>query len=560
VKCTGAQAVINCLEIEGITHIFGVPGEQVLDLVDATFDSSVEFVSARHEGGASFMAEAYGKTTGRPAVCIATAGVGASQLTIGIHTAKQDSTPMLVIIGQVSSKYRGREAWQEIDLAPFFSHIAKYAVEINHVSRIPEIMNLAISYTKIGRPGPVVVSIPEDILAEISEFTYFSPKQITKPGLSKQDACTIQSMLQCSKKPLILAGGGILMSDGKDELVEFSELSGIPVMSAFRRHDCFPNDHRHYLGNTGLGTFPEILESIYDADLILAIGTRLSEITTQKYKFPSAEQKVIHIDIDQSILVNQPFRADLSIQADAKQAMLTLIAAFKEDLANRSERVNWVNRCKNRYVAALSVRKAQRKQDLTARFSMEKLIDDLHEILPENSIITSDAGTFYTWFTNYFLFKGNQRYLGPTSGTMGYGLPSGVAAKMVYPERPVVTLSGDGGFMMTLQEFETAVRYNIPVISLVFNNGAYGAIRLHQERKFPKRVVGSDLGNPAFDELGKLFGGNGYKVKDNDDFKHIFKKALLNMKPTIIEIPLDLSTISASTILKEVNSSIHIGG
>ncbi|MCM3766368.1 thiamine pyrophosphate-dependent enzyme [Neobacillus niacini] len=549
-NCTGAQAVMKCLELEGITHVFGVPGEQVLDLVDATYDSTlIEFVSARHEGGASFMAEAFGKTTGKPAVCIATAGVGASQLTIGIHTAKQDSTPMLVIIGQVNSKHRGREAWQEIDIASFFSHIAKYTVEINDASRIPEIMNLAISYSKAGRPGPVVVSIPEDILAERSDFTFFTPKKALKPGLGEDEASTIISFLNCSKRPLIIAGGGIVLSDGREELVKFSELSGIPVMSAFRRHDCFPNDHAHYLGNMGLGTFPEILETIKEADLIFAIGTRLSEITTQKYTFPAAEQMVIHIDIDHSVLLNQPFSADLSYQADAKKALQALNQFFYDELINHRIIDRWVKNCKYRFRSVLSERKEQRRKETTVSFSMEKMIDDLHEILPADSIITSDAGTFYTWFTNYFLFKGTQRYLGPTSGTMGYGLPSGLAAKMVYPDRPVITLSGDGGFMMTLQEFETAVRYNLSIISLVFNNQAYGAIRLHQERRFPNRLVGSDLGNPPFDELGVLFGGYGCKVRNNDEFKIVMDKALRNRKPTIIEIPLELKTISASSLL-----------
>ncbi|PWA12542.1 acetolactate synthase [Pueribacillus theae] len=550
-KITGAQAVIKCLEIEGVNQIFGVPGEQILDLVDAIYDSSkLNFISARHEGGASFMAEAYGKTVGKPAVCIGTAGVGASQLTIGVHTAQQDSTPMLVIIGQVNSKFKGREAWQEVDIAAFFSHIAKYSVEVNEVSRIPEIIHLAVTIAKTGRPGPVVVSIPENLLGEKAKFHYSTPVSVRRPGLVENDASNIIQNLNLCKKPVILAGGGITLSDSKEELIKFSELTGIPVMSAFRRHDVFPNDHPNYLGNTGLGTFPEILETLRESDLILAIGTRLSDITTQKYSFPTKEQKVIHIDIDNNSLMNQPFSANLSIQADAKKA-LQLLTSVLTDLNHQTEISEWVNHCKRRYKTALLERKKQRSKQISGIFSMEELIDDMHTILPDNAILTSDAGTFYTWFSNYFIFKENQKYLGPTSGTMGYGLPSGIAAKMIYPDRPVVTLSGDGGFMMTLQEFETAVRYNIPVISFIFNNNSYGAIRLHQEKKFPKRVIGSDLGNPDFDKLGIIFGGHGYKVKDNQDFRDILKKSLANKKPTIIEIPLDLQTISASKTLQE---------
>ncbi|WP_158738114.1 thiamine pyrophosphate-binding protein [Alteribacillus sp. YIM 98480] len=541
----GAQAIVHCLEKEDVTHVFGVPGEQILAFVDAIYDApSLEFISTRHEGGASFMAEAFGKTTNKPAVCIGTSGVGASNLTLGIHTAHQDSTPMIVIIGQVNSKYRGREAWQEIDLDFFYSHIAKWSVEIKNAARIPEIMHQAVHLSKTGRPGPVVISVPEDILSENTEVEAYFSLNIKKPSISLTDAKEIIALLNKSENPLIFAGGGITASNAKHELIQFSEQSGIPVMSAFRRHDVFPNDHPHYLGNSGLGSFPELMETLIDSDLIFAIGTRLSEVSTQGYSFPTKNQTVIHLDVDEKVIVKQSFSSQ-GFVSDAKNA-LNLLLEQVSNLTFTTTNKEWAQHRKKIYEEVLLERKQNRIKQHIHGISMEKLVDSLYNILPDDAVITSDAGTFYTWFANYYPFHANQRYLGPTSGAMGYGLPSAIAAKLIFPERTVISLSGDGGLMMTIQELETAVRYHIPIISLVFNNNSYGAIRLHQERLFPNRVTGSTLKNPPFDELSKLFGGYGYKVTTNEDFIKVFKKALKNDKPTLIEVPMNLKLLSAS--------------
>lgn len=550
-RMTGAKAMIECLQREGITHVFGVPGEQVLGVVDAVYDSdSIQFVSNRHEGGAAFMAEAFGKMTRKPAVCIGTAGVGASNMTLGIHTAMQDSTPMLAIIGQVNSSYRGREAWQEIDLASFYGHISKWAVEITDVSRIPEVVRKAVYTSLSGRNGPVVISVPEDILSDEFDFDYFTLNALLKPGMSDTDAENVITLLNQASKPVIFAGGGIHYSDAREELERFSDAAGIPVMTAFRRHDVFSNDHSNYLGNIGLGTFPEVAVTLHDADLIFAIGTRLSEISTQRYAFPRKDQKLIHVDIDEQILVSQPFQVDLAILSDAKKALQRLL----EHLSVSQPHIHhhaWAAERKQRFTAALQTRKQERADLELPGISLESVVDSLKELLPPNAVITSDAGNFFTWFANYYSFGSDQRYLGPTSGAMGYGLPSAIAAKMASPERVAVALAGDGGFMMTMQEFETAVRYQIPVIAIVINNHSYGAIRLHQDKRFPDRIIGTKLSNPPFDQLAELFNGSGYRVTDVNQFRIALSEALIQNKPTIIEIQLDPRIISASKILEE---------
>lgn len=549
-KYNGAQSIIQYLEKEGISYVYGVPGEQILALVDAIYDApSVQFISTRHESGAAFMAEAHGKITGQPAVCIATAGVGASNLTLGIHTAHQDSTPMIAIIGQVNSRYRGREAWQEIDLAEFFSPMTKWTAEVKDVSRLPEIMHQAIYLAKTGRPGPVVLSIPEDVLTAVTEEPPFPSLDIRKPSLTDDGANNILELLYQSQRPLIFAGGGVAHSDAREELLRFSEQMNIPVMSSFRRHDIFPNDHSNYVGNSGLGSFTEIISTLEKADLIFALGNRLSEISTQGYSFPTKEQTVIHLDIDETVLVKQPFSSTLSIVADAKLALSQLL---KRDLARWVNPIHqvWAKERRTMYEKCLRERKNKRMAQKQDNLSMERIVEITQTCLPKNSIISSDAGTFFTWFANYFSFKKEQRYLGPTSGAMGYGLPSAIAAKMAFPEKTVVSLSGDGGFMMTLEELETAARYQIPIISIVFNNNAYGAIRLHQEKQFPHRVIGSDLQNPPFDELIRLFKGQGYKIQSHDEFQTVLQEALKSKLPTLIEIPMDIHYLSASSILK----------
>lgn len=551
-ELNGAQLIVKSLEKAHIKKVYGVPGEQILPFVDAIYDSSeIDFISARHEGGAAFMAEAYGKAARTPAVCIGTAGVGAANITLGIHTAKQDSTPLIVLIGQVNSEYRGREAWQEIDFDPFYSHIAKWSVEINDVNRIQEIMKQAIQTSMSGRPGPVVISVPEDILEKLTTYKQDHLSTINKVSLLPEDIAGIVKLINQSNRPLILAGGGINASGAKNYLIQFSEESNIPVMSAFRRHDIFPNNHENYLGNSGLGTFPETLETLYKADLILAIGTRLSDITTQNYRVPNEQQKIIHIDIDEEVLVNQSFLTPhLSIQADAK-CVLELLNEQTSNLNNINKYTDWKSVQKEKYENNIEQRKIERYTNFGDSFLIEKVIDDMHDVLPDNTIITSDAGNFFTWFANYYEFRKDQQYFGPTSGAMGYGLPAAIAAKQVYPERPVISLSGDGGYMMTFQEFETAVRYEIPIISIIFNNNSHGAIRFHQERQYPKRVIGTALTNPPFDEMAKLFGGNGYKVTHNKDFVKVLKKALQNNGPTIIEVPTNLKMLSATVILEE---------
>lgn len=546
--------ILRCLEAEGITHVFGVPGEQILPLVDAVYDSDrVRFISNRHEGGASFMAEAYGKYTGKPAVCLATAAVGAANLTIGIHTAMQDSTPMIVIIGQVNSGYLEREAWQEVPLDHFYGQIAKKAFQIHDGERIPEFIHHAVQYAVSGRPGPVVVSVPEDLLERTFDYggaMHSGGLRINPPSLAAGDADAILQELIRAERPVILAGGGILQSGAKQDLVRLSEELNVPVMVSFRRHDAFPNEHPHFAGHSGLGTFPEIVRPLQEADLVIAIGTRLSEITTQRYAIPGRGQKVIHIDIDPNVIVNQPFQASGAYVSDAGRALRMICARVVEGQKRAAPDFSaWVSRCRANYVNTLQQRRAERDKFEHASLRLESVIDVMARTLPPNAVLTSDAGTFYTWFSNYFTFLDGQRYLGPTSGAMGYGLPAAVAAKLADPERTVVSLSGDGGLMMTVQEFETAVRYDVPMISMVFNNNSYGAIRLHQQKRFPGRVIGSGLTNPSFAELARCFGGIGFTADSEEALEQAMVEAVKLRKPAMIEVAMDPKFISAAAVL-----------
>jgi acetolactate synthase I/II/III large subunit len=539
-KITAAKAIVHYLKTEEISHVFCVPGESYLPLMDAIFDEpSIHLISARHEGGASFMAEGYAKATGKPGVVLATRGVGGANLAIGVHTAKQDSTPMVVFLGQVQSDFRGREGFQEVDLEQFFQPIAKWTVEINDAKRIPELVQRAFRVAQTGRPGPVVVSLPEDIFhEEIDEFV-FSKMTVPKPAPNQQDILRVQEVLQKAERPIIIAGGGVKLSKAERELLLFAEKFAIPVSASFRRHDVFPNDHQLYVGHLGLGTPKGIIETVKQADVIIAIGTRLSEVTTQDYRLLSAGQMLIHMDIDADVL-GKVYPPTVAIMADCKEALSKLL-----EINIQPSWRDWATSIRKIYEKATVL--PEEKRNLN-----ESVIASLQEHLPKGAIITNDAGNFAGWLHSFFQFKQKHTYIGPTSGAMGYGMPAAIGAKLAYPDRVVVSLSGDGGFMMTVQELETAARYHVPIISIVFNNSMYGTIRMHQELHFPKRVIGTDLGTVSFAELAKCFNANGIRVETEGEFTDALIQALQEAKPTVIEIMTDPNQISVTTTIEQL--------
>lgn len=540
---SGAKAIIECMKIEGVTKVFCVPGESYLPVLDAIYDEpTIELISARHEGGASFMAEGYAKATRKPGVVMATRGVGGANLAIGVHTAFQDSTPMVVFLGQVHSKFRGREGFQEVDLDQFFGHIAKWTVEIKDAERVPELVQRAFRIAQTGRPGPVVISLPEDML-KIEKEMVFGPKVlIPKPSPAAEEVLQIEQLLSCAKNPLIIAGGGVIQAGGEQELIDFAEKFQLPVMAAFRRHDVFPNHHPLYVGHLGLGTAKGILETTKEADCILAIGTRLSEVTTQDYTLLSSEQTLIHIDINESML-GTVYPPEMGIVADARKALLACL-----DLNVQPTWREWVNKCRHTYEQASMITSKSPNGKLT-NFDV---IDLLQTLLPNNAIITNDAGNFAGWLHSYFQFHSKKTYVGPTSGAMGYGLPAAIGVKLAQPDRTVISLSGDGGMMMTVQELETASRYNIPVISIVFNNQMYGTIRMHQEMHYPNKISGTDLGNIDFIGLAHSLNANGIKATTRTEFETALKEAMVSKKPTVIEIEMDREQISTSKTIQQI--------
>ncbi|QZT35330.1 thiamine pyrophosphate-binding protein [Caldalkalibacillus thermarum TA2.A1] len=540
---TTARSIVRMIKNEGIDQVFCVPGESYLPVMDAIYDEEdIELISARHEGGASFMAEGWAKASGRPGVVLATRGVGGSNLAIGVHTAFQDSTPLVVFLGQVDSRFRGREGFQEVDLEQFFRPIAKWTVEITDPERVPELVGRAFRVAQSGRPGPVVVSLPENILKAEIQLPIVQRTARPRPAPSAREVEQVGRMLADARKPLIIAGGGVIRADAEDALIRFAEKQRIPVMAAFRRHDVFPNDHELYAGHLGLGTPAVILQGVKKADLIIAVGTKLSEVTTQDYSLISPEQQLIHVDISAETL-GKVYPPDLGIVADAGEAL----HAFLE-LEVTSDYRDWARRLRAGFEQVSALPSSPPQGTLTN----EGVIELLQTYLPPDAILTNDAGNFAGWLHRFYQFKRKKTYIGPTSGAMGYGLPAAIGAKLAHPNRTVVSLSGDGGFMMTAQELETAVRYHIPVISLVFNNGMYGTIRMHQELHYPKRVIGTSLNMIHFAELAKALGAKGFTVTTPEEFEQSLQEGLASNQPSVIDIRTDPDQIAVNLTIADI--------
>ncbi|RLL39999.1 acetolactate synthase [Oceanobacillus piezotolerans] len=542
---TGAQAIVECMKIEGIKHVFCVPGESFLPVLDALFDEpSINVISARHEGGAAFMAEGYAKSTLKPGVVFATRGVGAANLSIGVHTAFQDSTPMVVFLGQVHSKFRGREGFQEVDLDRYFQHIAKWAVELKDPERMPEIVQRAFRLSQTGRPGPVIVSLPEDVLP-VEVNMLFGPGTIKPtPVPSHEEVKRVESLLAEAKYPLIIAGGGVKSSQAENTLLLFSEKYKIPVIAAFRRHDVYPNNHPLYVGHLGLGINRKVLQTVKEADVILALGTRLSEVTTQDYSIIDANKRLIHIDIDYET-IGKVYAPEIGIVADLHESLKSLL--------NMNVTGSWSNWANERRKAYESISTLTVTDDDVIN---KHIIAILERKLPKNALLTNDAGNFAGWLHEFYPFNEKHTYVGPTSGAMGYGMPAALGAKLAFPEKVVVSLSGDGGFMMTAQELETAVRYRIPVICLVFNNNMYGTIRMHQEIHYPEKVIATDLGTVSFSKLAFSLGADGFIANTIEEFETSFEHALKSQRPTVIEIITDKEQISVSSTINQIRNTV----
>jgi acetolactate synthase-1/2/3 large subunit len=544
---TGGEALIEALKIHGADHIFCVPGESYLAALDALYDAreAIRLITCRQEGGAANMAEAYGKLTGKPGICFVTRGPGAANACIGVHTAFQDSTPMILLIGQVNQSMLDREAFQEIDLRAMFTPLAKWAAEIRDANRIPEYMARAFHTAVSGRPGPVVLSMPEDVLSAECTAPPTAPYSQTEPSPARADIAKFASLLARAKAPLLMLGGPGWTKQAVEDARTFAEHFDLPVCTSFRAKDRFDNTHRNYCGDMGIGADPKLIQRMAECDLVIAVGARLGEITTGGYTRLRPNQTLTHIHPGADEL-NRVYQADLAI--------LSGVAPFLREAAmlNAPRNIAWRDTTE---AARAAYEVWSRPVNAPGGVNPSDIFAWLNRHLPADAILANGAGNYAAWLHRFYLYRDYPTLLAPTSGAMGYGIPASVAAKLVYPERIVLSCAGDGCFLMNGQELATAVQYDAAVIILVFDNGGYGTIRMHQEREYPGRVIGTELRNPDFAALARSYGALGFHVKRTDDFAQAFYEARNSKKPSLIHISVDPEAISPTTTLTKLRSA-----
>jgi acetolactate synthase I/II/III large subunit len=547
---TGGQILVDALKIHGTEIVFGVPGESYLDVLDALHDAPIRFIVNRQEGGAAFMAEAYGKLSGRPGICFVTRGPGATNASIGVHTAFQDSTPMILFIGQVGSDFADREAFQEIDYRRMFGQMAKWVAQIDRAERIPEYVSRAFQVACSGRPGPVVLALPEDMLTSVAAVADTRRYQPVQASPSAEQIACLRDLLANAQRPLVLLGGGGWNMSACADITRFAEANQLPVACAFRFQDLFDNHHPNYIGDVGIGINPKLAARIKEADLIIAVGPRLGEMTTGGYTLlapPLPQQRLVHIHTAAEEL-GSVYQADLMINSGMPQIAAQLAAMAPVDAAAWQQRVPDAR-------AELIAYQQQPPllRDGKVPLDLWQVVQILMEQVPADTIVTNGAGNYASWAHRFYQYGGLRTQLAPTSGAMGYGVPAGIAAKILQPERTVVTFSGDGDYLMNGQELATAVQYGAGVIILLFNNEMYGTIRMHQERNYPGRLSGTSLRNPDFVMLAQAYGAHGETVSVTEEFAPALSRALAHTRatqlPALIELRYDGNLISPNTTL-----------
>jgi acetolactate synthase I/II/III large subunit len=544
----GGEVLVDQLLVNGVRHVFCVPGESYLAALDAFHDRDIAVTVCRQEGGAVMMAEAHGKLTGRPGIAFVTRGPGATNGSPGLHIAMQDSTPLIMFVGQVAREMREREAFQELDYRAVFGTMVKWATEIDDPMRIPEIVSRAFHVAMNGRPGPVVIALPEDMLMErVSVADALAAEPIeTWPGLT--DMSQLQKLLWAAQKPIMILGGSRWSEAACAATVRFAERFDLPVITSFRRLHLFPATHPSYAGDLGTGVNPKVPARVKGCDLVLLVGGRMGEMPSQGYALfdiPNPKTKFIHVHPDPDEL-GRVYRPDLAINAAP-----TAFAAALEGLQPPNE-IRWRVETKAAHDDYLAWTEQPTKVPGPVNFG--EIMVWLRGHLTPDSIFTNGAGNFSTWMHRFYRFSQFATMLGPTSGSMGYGLPAAVGAKRLHPDRTVVCIAGDGDFLMNGQEFATAVQYDLPIIVLIMDNGMYGTIRAHQEREFPSRIIGTELRNPDFAAYATAFGGFGLKVDKTEDFPTAFKAAQASGKPAILHMKVDPQGISPATTLDAIRA------
>ena len=537
-----ANLLVECLINQGVNKIYGVPGESYLSVLDALYDFSnkINFISTRHESAASFMAEAYGKLTGEVGICFVTRGPGATNASIGVHTAMQNSSPMILFIGQIGRDMTEREAFQEIDYKAYFGSISKWVVQVNNADRLPEIIGRAFSVALSGRPGPVVVSLPEDMLRDLTSAVAINKIQKTCAEISVTQVNLIKDELEKSKKPLIICGGGGWSDIGRDYLKRFAESVNIPVICGFRNQDLMDTNSFAYVGDASFGKPQYIKDLIKNSDLILAINIRFGEVITDAWSlfdFPHPKQKIIHTHVSEAE-INKVYHCELGVVASPDSVVQGLYEARVSRNPSSSLRRNREDFVESRKIV-----------DTQGTLNVAKICNYLNIHSDKDAIFTNGAGNFAVWSGKYLNYSKEHRLLAPQAGAMGAGVPAALAAKSIYPNRQVICFSGDGDFQMSASELGTAMQEGLNPIILIHNNGSYGTIRMHQEMRYPKRVSGTNLKNPNFKCIAEAYNFGYSKITNLSEFKVAFEKAKTFDVCFIIEMLADIKDISPGKII-----------
>ncbi|MFQ1699495.1 thiamine pyrophosphate-binding protein [Loktanella agnita] len=530
----------------GVRRVFSVPGESFLAALDGLYDSGIQNIVCRQEGGAAMMAEAYGKMTGQPGVCFVTRGPGATNASAGIHIARQDSTPLVMFVGQIDNRHTDRETFQEVDYKSLFGGLAKWVAQVDHTERLPEYIGRAFRVAMSGRPGPVVLALPENMLSAAAEVADLHlPDSISQP-VPTDAVQAIMHVLGQAEKPLVVVGGPHWNRQAQADLQAFAERQNLPVVTAFRRQDYMDNHHSHFAGDLNVGINPKLATRVRDADTLILLGTRFGDIATQGYTLvdPANHGKsIVHVHPDPDEL-GRVYTPDIGIAATAPSVLRALADA--EPVGNWEA---WTAEARAEYEAWAQ------PQESPGTLKQEEVIKWLSDNLPDDAIITNGAGNYAAWLHRYFVYKQHGTQLAPTSGSMGYGFPAAISAAIEHSDRTVVCLAGDGCFQMTCNELSTAVQHGAKPIVIVINNGRYGTIRMHQEKAYPGRVSGTALANPDFAALARAYGGHGEVVTETAQFADAFNRAQAAGTVAIIECKVDEEALATGATLTAIRTA-----
>ena len=540
----GGKLLVDQLVVHGADTAFCVPGESYVALLDGLYESPIRLITCRHEAGAANMADAYGKLTGRPGICIVTRGPGATHASVGVHTAFQDSTPLILLVGQVASDQEEREAFQELDYRRVFGQMAKWVAQIDQVDRIPELVARAFATACSGRPGPVVLALPEDMLASETDAADAEPFHVVQPHPGAEQIEELRDLLARAERPFALIGGASWTPRAAQDLQAFLEANALPAGAAFRRQDAIDNDSPSYVGDVGIGVNSKLAARVREADLLLVVGPRLGEMTTSGYTLlesPTPAQTLVHVHPGAEEL-GRVYRPELPILSGMEQ-----FARAVRELRVESRWRDWTTGARAEF------EEWQRHDPMPGSLDLGDCIAHLRERVPD-AIVTNGAGNFTVWVHRFWRWHRYGTQLAPTSGAMGYGVPAAVAAKAVFPDGVVICFAGDGDFLMAGQELATAMQYELAVVIIVVNNGMYGTIRMHQERQFPGRVVGTDLANPDFAAYARAFGAHGETVTETAAFPAAFERALAARTSAVVELRIDPEAINPRTTLTAIRA------